>query len=132
MSKKTTTTVARSVTVLARYELKQDYTDSNGKLYKAGWVILWVENDRGERYHVTLRANGDSCSCASRKCCYHVKAARATEDARTARQQQEVAKVERAQQTLARQLATAPALAGTEALIARSSLTSNHGFSLYR
>lgn|SRR5262245_16487352 len=66
-SKKATT---REVTVLVRYEMKKDCLEKG--LHK-GDVVLYIENDKRVRYYTTLRRNkAHSCTCASRKRCYHI------------------------------------------------------------
>jgi len=65
----------RDVTIVARYFVK------NGK--DAGNVLLLVRNDQGKEYCVTLRPNKKhSCTCLSRKVCYHIEAGRTSENAR--------------------------------------------------
>jgi len=62
----------RQVTVLVRYLIKSTKS-----------VILYVENDRGDRYYVTLNRNGNhSCNCKATKACYHIARARELENAR--------------------------------------------------
>lgn len=128
MSKRKANTVARSVTVLARYTVNRDGT-YQGKLYKAGWVVLVVANDKGERREVILRTNGDSCSCKATRRCYHVKHCREQE---AKREPMKVTPTPRQQEALARTLATTTtATTDVAALIARSTL-GNRGFSLMR
>lgn len=63
----------RNVTILVRYFIKSTKS-----------VVLYVENDKGTRYYVTLNRNGNHhCSCpAKRGTCYHIKVTRQVENAR--------------------------------------------------
>lgn len=76
---------ARKITVLVRYEIKQDCPEKG--LHK-GDVVLYVENDKGKRYYTTLRRNkAHSCSCMAGmhgRNCYHVVDLAAIENARFA------------------------------------------------
>lgn len=134
--KKTATN--RNVTVLARYAIKRDGV-YQGKHYKAGWVVLHVQNDQGKRYFVTLRpVGGHSCTCAhgSHKAssttdvCYHVSRALEIEHAaRPARIARHKARKDTAKLAQAINMAastTAPDLS------ARGNLNGNRGFSLLR
>lgn len=59
--------VAREITVLVRYIVKA-----------TGNVVLYVQNDKGDKYYVTLQSNGaTSCNCVATRKCYHI--ARCTE-----------------------------------------------------
>lgn len=70
----------RAVTVLVRYEMKQDCPEKG--LHK-GDVVLYIENDKGVRYYTTLRRNkSHSCTCVSHKPCYHIKQMVERENAR--------------------------------------------------
>lgn len=74
----------RKVTVLVRYEIKQDCPEKG--LHK-GDVVLYVENDEGKRYYATLRRNKvHSCTCVGNaehgKRCYHIKQMVTRENAR--------------------------------------------------
>lgn len=72
----------REVLVLVRYTLKQDYAP---KGLHAGDVVLLVRNDQGKEYYVTLRRNkAHSCTCVSRKICYHITTMVEQENARHA------------------------------------------------
>ncbi len=88
----------RKVTIICRYAIKVSGI-SNGVFYKAGSVVLLVENDKGVRYTVTLRRNRKhTCTCEAfeegkgngRRECYHITYCKAVENARAAR---EVAKL---------------------------------------
>jgi hypothetical protein len=64
----------RELTVLVRYTLKKDYPP---KGLHAGDIVLYVENDKGARYHVFLRKNkAHSCTCKANaeygRKCYHI------------------------------------------------------------
>jgi hypothetical protein len=77
---------ARSVTVLVRYEIKQDYAPKG--LHK-GDVVLYVRNGEGKCYYTTLRRNkAHSCSCRGNaefsKRCYHIDQMVQVENARYA------------------------------------------------
>ena len=62
----------RQVTVLVRYFVKA-----------TGSVVLYVENDKGARYYVTLNKNKQHhCSCPSYKRCYHIDRAVELENTR--------------------------------------------------
>src|SRR5690348_8318431 len=81
----------REVTILVRYEFKQDaYIKELNTYVKAGSIVLLVENDKGARYHVILRSGGQhACSCShvpSKKSptCYHINYARKVENQRAA------------------------------------------------
>jgi hypothetical protein len=70
----------RNLTVLVRYEMKRD-----GAGYRKGDVVLLVENDKGQQYQITLRRNHQhSCTCPSRRRCYHLNACIALENTRAA------------------------------------------------
>jgi hypothetical protein len=89
MSKKTA--VQREITILARYTIKRDHVNVDGTTYKAGSIVLWVENDRGDRYYVTLRRHAvHSCSCPhiptkKSPSCYHIEQSKTVENARAAK-----------------------------------------------
>jgi hypothetical protein len=60
----------REVLVLVTYRIKKDYAP---KGLHRGDVVLVVRNDNNVDYTVTLRRNGShSCTCISRKPCYHI------------------------------------------------------------
>jgi hypothetical protein len=62
----------RAVTVLVRYFIKATQT-----------VVLYIENDKGDRYYTRLQENGvHTCNCKATKECYHIKACVASELAR--------------------------------------------------
>lgn len=87
MSKRKATTEQRNITILVRYFIKKDHTSPTGKHYQAGSIILYVKNDKGETYYVTLRRNGiHSCSCKATKRCYHIECCREIENARATRE----------------------------------------------
>jgi hypothetical protein len=56
---------ARKIKVLVRYFIKA-----------TGRVVLYVENDKGARYYVTLNRNKQhSCNCVATRRCYHINSA---------------------------------------------------------
>lgn len=62
----------RAVTILVRYFIKATQA-----------VVLYVMNDRGDKYYVRLQENGvHTCNCKATKECYHIKACVASEQAR--------------------------------------------------
>jgi hypothetical protein len=62
----------RNVTILVRYFVKAT---------KA--VILYIMNDKGDKYYVRLQENGvHTCNCPATKECYHIKKCVASEEAR--------------------------------------------------
>lgn len=72
----------REITVLVRYQMKKDCPEKG--LHK-GDVVLYIENDKGVRYYTTLRRNKvHSCTCPSRKTCYHITEMASKENARFA------------------------------------------------
>ncbi len=82
----------REVTIIARYHILKSGI-SNGVFYKAGSIVLLVENDKGVRYTVTLRRNRKhTCTCEAfeegkgngRHECYHIADTKAKENARAA------------------------------------------------
>lgn len=82
---------AREITVLVRYYIKKDCT-SNGVAYKAGSLVLLVRNDKGVEYTVILRPNHvHSCTCPSRKPCYHIIQCSTIEAVREAAAEKELA-----------------------------------------
>jgi hypothetical protein len=147
MSKGTTTaTASRNVTILVRYFVKTGANKGN--------IILLVENDKGDRYQVTLRRNGKhSCSCPhhpSKKSptCYHmthcrevenVRAAKENAAKRQAREETEIealvtqleseSQLQRDQATLAHQLATQEAHID---LATQGQLNGDRAFSILR
>jgi hypothetical protein len=74
------TTLTRDITVLNRYEVKQDFPKKD---LHTGDVVLHVRNDRGVEYYTTLRrTKRHECTCPSRKPCYHIARMVAAENAR--------------------------------------------------
>jgi|ERR1700724_281048 len=68
-------TKQKQITVLVRYEMKQDCPERG--LHR-GDVVLHIENSTGKRYYTTLRRNkAHSCSCTGNaeygRTCYHIK-----------------------------------------------------------
>ena len=66
----------REITVLARWTVKKDHTMKDGRVFKAGWIVLLTVNDKGDRHFVILRPNGNSCDCKAAQHgmpCYHIK-----------------------------------------------------------
>src|SRR6266566_323381 len=63
----------RTVKILVRYFIKATKN-----------VVLYVENDKGVRYYVSLKRDGNhSCSCPAHKSsCYHIKVCKGIENAR--------------------------------------------------
>jgi len=79
--------ITRDLTVIARYYIKKNH----GK-YHTGDVVLRVRNDKGVEYLVTVRPTNDqSCSCPSRKPCYHLEYCKGVEEAREAAAEQVLA-----------------------------------------
>lgn len=73
---------AREITVLVRYTVKA-----------TGNVVLYVENDKGDRYYVTLQSNGaTSCNCVATRKCYHIARCQALEVARAETPEQKEAR----------------------------------------
>lgn len=73
--------VARGITVLVRYTVKA-----------TGNIVLYVENDKGDRYYVTLQSNGaTSCNCVSTRKCYHIARCLELEEARWSAYRRELA-----------------------------------------
>jgi hypothetical protein len=76
------TKVAREITVLVRYTVKA-----------TGNIVLYVQNDKGDRYYVTLQSNGaTSCNCVATRKCYHIARCLEIEEARWSTYRQELAK----------------------------------------
>jgi hypothetical protein len=74
--------VERDILVLNRYALKKDYAPKG--LHK-GDVVLHIRNSKGVEYFTTLRRNkAHSCTCVSRKQCYHILRCKDLENARYA------------------------------------------------
>lgn len=72
----------RTILVLNRYSLKKDYAPMG--LHR-GDVVLHIRNDEGVEYMTTLRRNkAHSCSCPSRKPCYHIMVMVAAQNTRYA------------------------------------------------
>ncbi len=68
----------RNVFVVTRYLIKKDYGT-----YKAGWIVLIISNDKGDKYKVILRTNKvHSCSCPASRRCYHINACVLVENSR--------------------------------------------------
>jgi hypothetical protein len=88
---KTNTKQKRTVTVLVRYLIKQDaFAKEINSYVKAGTIILLVQNDKGDRYYVTLRRDGaHACTCphapfSKTYTCYHITHCRDIENKRAA------------------------------------------------
>jgi hypothetical protein len=74
--------VAREITVLVRYTVKA-----------TGNIVLYVENDKGDRYYVTLQSNGNAaCNCKATRKCYHIARCQAIEVARAESPEQKEAR----------------------------------------
>jgi hypothetical protein len=140
MSKATTTTKQRKLTVIVRYAFnKAAYVKELNAHVKAGDVILYVENDKGTRYYTILRRGGThSCSCPhvpSKKspACYHINYARTSENERAA-QLAAKRKAEQEEKELEAIVAQEQAAQTVKAgdLGERGSLSNNRGFSLMR
>lgn len=72
----------RNLLVLVRYLIKKDCPEKG--LHK-GDVVLYIRNDKGVYYYTTLRRNkAHSCTCPSRKRCYHIDMMVAQQNARFA------------------------------------------------
>jgi hypothetical protein len=70
----------RTILVLTRYSLKKDYAP---KGLHRGDVVLVIRNDADVEHIVTLRRNGaHSCTCVSRKSCYHITSCKEYHNAR--------------------------------------------------
>ncbi len=124
------TTVAREITVLNRYEIKQDCPEKG--LHK-GDVVLHIRNDKGVEYYTTLRRNKvHSCQCKATKPCYHIKQMVVKENARY-----EAAKVAKSdEQTPVQEVSPLKQWCdnkiSTVELVNKTVLTTNSGFSLMR
>jgi hypothetical protein len=123
----------REITILVRYFIKKDCPE---KGLHAGDVVLYVRNDKGVCYYTTLRRNrAHSCTCASRKPCYHIKKLVQVENARHAASK--VAKAVDEKTTRPTEDVAKAAIDEAEKIIKntdvmKAPLNGNRGFSLLR